>query len=308
MKVLIIGSNSFAGSHFINHLLLKDYEVVGISRGHKKEDLPYDNNNKNYEYGSFDINEDTDDIIDMINDSNFDAIINFSAMSIVQTSWNNPTLWMTTNCLSPMRIIKECQYDIQRFIQMSTPEVYGKIYIDDYTYKPSTPYAVSKASFDMYTKCMFDIFNFPIIYTRASNWYGPHQQDFKIIPKTILSILKKEKMRLDGNGESLRNFIYITDVCDALESILRYGRLGSVYHITGDNVITIKDLCNNICDKMDYKFENLIEQSNDRLGKDPIYKMDNRNLFNEFGWTPKIDLDMGLDLTIDWYRVNRKWK
>ena len=180
---------------------------------------------------------------------------------------------MRTNVLSFSKLInKLSKIDfIEKFIHITTPEVYGncKGLVDENKIKdPSTPYAISRAASDMIMDSYFKFFNFPFIGTRASNVYGEGQQLYRIIPKTIIKILKKQKLDLHGGGISDRNFIYMDDVCSATYLLMQKGNLGEYYHISGDNLIKIKDLVAKICDMMNVKFEDTVNIIDERIGKD----------------------------------------
>jgi dTDP-glucose 4,6-dehydratase len=305
-KVLILGLESFAGSHFTNYLLNNDVEVVGTYR--KGDiDVPFCTRHENLKRYVKDIQIHTDEIIALIKNQTFDCIFNFAGKTIVPKSWTNPHIYLRVNALAPMKIIYEAEKHINKFIQMSTPEVYGNINgKENDIYNPSTPYAVSKACLDMYTKCMHKHKDFPIINTRASNWFGPYQQVYKLIPTTILSILREKELKLHGGGTTSRNFIYIEDVCNAFDTIMRKGKTGETYHISGDDYCTVKSLVETICKKMDYPSEKLIGETKDRLGKDKDYKLINSKL-KKIGWLPT-NISYGLGKTIKWYTEEYKWK
>lgn len=310
-KILVLGSNSFSGSFFARYLLSKEHDLVLVSRSEQKNKiyLPYTwKKSKNIKFFQYDINSDLDSIISLVNNNNIKFIVNFSAQSMVAQSWENPEDWMRTNVLSFSKLInKLSKIDfIEKFIHITTPEVYGNcegLVYEDKIKDPSTPYAISRAASDMIVDSYFKFFNFPFIGTRASNVYGEGQQLYRIIPKTIIKILKKQKLDLHGGGISDRNFIYMGDVCSATYLLMQKGNLGEYYHISGDNVIKIKDLVAKICDMMNVKFEDSVNIIDERIGKDLSYKLDNTKI-KSLGWKNLVKLENGLIETIRWVKNN----
>lgn len=296
-SIAVIGSHSFSGYHLLNMCNHLGYITYGISR--------YENDNIDLEeHLQADINKDTDKIKSFLKNTNPDYIVNISALAVVQTSWNHPGDYFRTNCVSISDIIHDL--DMNKFIQISTPEVYGnKIGKESINYNPSTPYAISKAMFDTYLMSLYKNFNFPVSLVRPCNWFGPYQQLYKIIPKTIVTIKKKEKLYLDGAGKSSRNFIYVQDVCDAILKVANNGRNGEIYHITTDEYITIKKLIEIICKKMDYSYDKLVINRNERIAKDKDYNLDSSKIRKELGWKPKYTLLHGIDKTIEW--IDEDW-
>jgi len=300
MNTLILGGESFAGSHYINSLLKQGHNVDTTYRYDTR--VPYNKEHSNLTRYIKDIYINSDEIVELIKQNDYDLIVNFIAKSSVAPSWKDPSTWMKINAVAPMKIIHEGRDHIKKFIQMSTPEVYGNWSgTEKNVYRPSTPYAISKAALDMYTECLYKEFNFPIINTRASNWFGPYQQYYKIIPTTISNIMNEDKLRLEGGGESRRNFMYIEDFCNALDFIYKYGKDGETYHVSTNEYVTIKELVMRICEMMNYDYYDLVKVTDDRVGKDMDYELDHQKL-SVLGWRPYTTLDEGLDKTIDWFR------
>ena len=202
---LIIGSNSFSGSNFINFLLDNDFEVIGISRSseYNKLFLKYKSNKnlKNFKFLKMDLNKDAKKkIISLIKQKKPRYIVNFAAQGMVAESWDNPLDWYHTNLISQVKLlesIKKFRF-IKRFIQFSTPEVYGNFdnfLEENFNFNPTTPYANSRASLDLHLRNLSNNYKFPIVFTRTANVYGPRQQIYRIVPKTILSIILKKNYR-----------------------------------------------------------------------------------------------------------------
>lgn len=312
-KYFIIGSNSFSGSNMIRFLLSKDFEVYGISRSKEYNSvfLPYKWNSytKKFNFFQLDLNSDINEIVALINKVMPDYIINFAALGMVAESWEKPEDWYQTNVVGQVKFhdnIRKMKF-IKKYIHVSTPEVYGSsngLVKENYNFSPSTPYAVSRAACDLHLISFFKAYNFPVIFTRAANVYGPSQQLYRIIPKTILYAKINKKLYLHGNGNSTRSFIHIDDVSYAIEKITENGVLGETYHISTDEFISIRDLIHKICAKLNVSFSDLVIESPDRLGKDQAYHLDNGKLRKNFKWSHNISLEQGLDYTIDWVEKN----
>jgi len=317
-KFLIIGSNSFSGASFISWLLNKDseIEVVGISRSNEPHDafLPYKsiyNYKDRFSFYKVDINNNVDYVIDIINSFKPSYIVNFAAQGMVEQSWDNPTQWIETNVLSLTSLLHGIhKFDfIDCFVQASTPEVYGmnNNLSESQCFNPSTPYAASKASADLLLNAYSKTHNFPVRYTRAANIYGASQQLYRIIPKTILKILKNEKLELHGGGKSIRSFIHIDDVASATYSIIKNGCNGEIYHISGRQLISIRELVAMICDLMGVNINNFVYNVDSRGGLDSKYYLNSSKINAEIGWSPNIDLSSGIKSTIHWAKDNYRF-
>jgi dTDP-glucose 4,6-dehydratase len=308
-KILIIGSNSFAGSSFVNFCLNSKIKIIGVSRSKEKPIFcPYKENKfrKNFIFFKINLNIDSDQkkLIKIIKKNKINIIVNFAAQGMVAESWKTPEDWYNTNIVSSVAFINKLKVfkNSIKFINFSTPEVYGntkKIIKENNNFKSTTPYALSRATFDNHLFLLNKYQKFPVIITRASNIFGPYQQLYRIIPKTIISFLKRKKIILDGNGSSVRSFIYIDDVSNALLRICYNGKIGSTYHISTNNFISIEELVKLISLKMSAK--KLISlKKEDRLGKDFAYKLNSSFLRKSLKWKPLIELQQGLDKTINW--------
>ena len=311
---LIIGSNSFSGSHFVNFLLSKGHKTIGVSRSKEinKIFLPY-KENKNlhlFKFYKINLNKDKDvkNLLRIIKKNKIKYIVNFAAQAMVAESWIYPLDYYKTNVLSLVNFTKKLlSLKIETFLHVSTPEVYGNISgltKENKIYNPSTPYAISRASLDMHLMALFKNYNFPVIFTRAANVYGPGQQLFRIIPKSILSAILKKKIFLHGGGKSSRSFIYITDVAEATYGICLKSKKGKIYHISSEKLISINNLVKKIFkyNKIDHK--KFIFITKERPGKDKTYKLSSLLLKKNFKWKPKISLDFGIEKTQDWIVKN----
>ena len=311
--ILVLASNSFSGSSFIDHLLTAGHKVIGVSRS--VEILPvfslYKNNKnfKNFTFKQVDLNKDLNTITEIVSQHQVEFVFNFAAQSMVAQSWDAPEHWYQTNVVSLSRLgnllIKE--KSIKKFVHFTTPEVYGSTsgwLEESFNFAPSTPYAISRAAGDWHLKALFESHGFPVIFTRAANVYGPGQQLYRIIPKTILSALTGKKLSLHGGGKSIRSFIHINDVSTALTAIMNTGVVGQSYHISTNEMISIFDLVQELASLLGIEVDELIEQGPERAGKDFAYQLSSEKIRNELGWRDQVTLGNGLEDTLAWAKSN----
>ena len=229
---------------------------------------------------------------------------------MVAESWINPTDWYKTNILGQVNLINKIlnlKIKINKFIQFSTPEVYGstrKSIDETYNFNPSTPYAISRACFDNHLSALHQNFNFPVIFTRTANVYGSFQDLYRIVPKTFMTILNKDKLKLHGGGRSIRSFIHINDVSTAIDSIIKRGRIGETYHISTEEFVSIKQLVLKISKLMNYDYKKLVNVVEERKGKDEKYILLIKKIKKHCNWKPKIKLNEGLNETKLWIENN----
>jgi dTDP-glucose 4,6-dehydratase len=311
-SVVVVGSNSFSGASFVDYLLNQGQKVIGTSRSKEPNDamLPYKwRDHQNFNFQQLDLNQDLDKIVDLIHAEKPEYVINFAAQSMVGESWQNPDHWFMTNAVSTIKLhdaLRKLDF-LKRYVHISTPEVYGScegFVKEDFPFNPSTPYAVSRAAADMSLRTFRAAYDFPVVTTRAANVYGPGQQLYRIIPRTILFILLGKKIELHGGGSSTRSFIHMRDVSDATWKIAQHGVSGDTYHISTDEVISIRDLVAKICTKLGARFEDHVEIVGERLGKDSAYHLDSTKVRTELGWADQIKLDIGIDECISWVKGN----
>lgn len=314
LKIVVLGSNSFSGASFVKFALDQGAQVLGISRSEEphKVFLPYrgSGDDANFRFFAYDINKHLDRIMDLMAVEKPDYFVNFAAQSMVWQSWENPGDWFRTNTVSTVmlhdRLRQESKY-LKRYVHVSTPEVYGSTdgwIKEDTSFNPSTPYAVSRAAGDMSLKTFVDTYDFPAVFTRAVNVYGPGQQLYRIIPRTILFIRLGKKVQLHGGGQSERSFIHIDDVSDATWKVMTDGKVGETYHISTDKIISISHLVARICEKMGTAFEDAAEVVGEKLAKDAAYMLDTAKIRETLGWSDRISLDQGLDSCISWVDDN----
>ena len=312
-RFLIIGSNSFSGAQFIKYLLQNDYEVVGISRSEEINTvyLPYkwEKLEGNFRFHQIDINHQLDELIDIMVDFKPEYIVNFAAQGMVAQSWETPQDWYQTNVVAQVKLhdqLRKLKF-IKKYVHVTTPEAYGSTegwIKESFLFSPSTPYAVSRAACDLHLMSFFKAYQFPVVFTRAANVYGPGQQLYRIIPRTMLYARLGKKMNLHGGGLSIRSFIHMNDVSSATLKIATNGIPGESYHISTNDKISIRGLVEKICDLTSTSFSDLVNVSDDRLGKDQAYLLDSNKLRNDFSWQDEIGLNEGLTDTLTWVDNN----
>jgi dTDP-glucose 4,6-dehydratase len=312
-KVVVIGSNSFSGASFIAYALQQNCSVIGLSRSSELNQvfLPYQwiPEVKNYQFHQLDLNHDLDRIIEVIQREKPDYVINFAAQSMVAQSWDYPEHWFMTNVVSSVKFheqLRKCDF-LKKYVHISTPEVYGSVtgsISEETPYNPSTPYAVSKAAADMSLISFQKAYSFPVVFTRAANVYGPGQQLYRIIPRTVLFIRLNQKLQLHGGGVSERAFIHMRDVSDATLRIARNAPPGEIYHISTNRMISIRDLVQMTCDRMKVSFEDHVEVAEERQGKDAFYSLSSEKLRSQLGWLDQVSLEEGIEEIIQWVDSN----
>jgi dTDP-glucose 4,6-dehydratase len=312
-KVLVIGSNSFSGSDFIDLLLEGDrYSVVGISRSPEKSALflHYKRHTEgDFKFYQMDLNKDIPEIINFIDSFKPVYVVNFAAQSEVGPSWKTPWEWFQTNTVALARLVhhlNDCHY-IKRYVHISSPEVYGTcvgVIKEDAPLNPSTPYAASKVAGDLLLFTYVKNFSFPMVMIRSTNVYGAHQQLFKIIPRSVIYIKLGQTIELHGGGHAVKSYIHIRDISRGELAAMECGRLGEIYHLSPDKGIAVRDVVRIICEKMEVLFEKATRVVEERLGQDAAYIIDSSKAREEFGWQPKVLFEEGISGVIKWVEDN----
>jgi dTDP-glucose 4,6-dehydratase len=309
-KVVVIGSNSFSGSDFVDLLLRQtEYRVIGVSRSPQKSALflPYKKGAdlSRFAFHQMDLNRDMADLQDFLSREQPAYIVNFAAQSEVAPSWVHPEQWFQTNAVAVAALgnyLKDQQW-LKRYVHISSPEVYGTcsgtVY-EDALINPSTPYAASKAAGDLMLFTLVKNFNFPLVMIRSTNVYGAHQQLFKIIPRTVISLKLGRIIELHGGGVAIKSYIHIRDVSRGELAAMEMGRNGNIYHLSPDSGIAVRDLVGKICQLMGRSFEESTRSVEERLGQDAAYVIDSSRARQEYRWSPLIDIEEGLSGVITW--------
>jgi dTDP-glucose 4,6-dehydratase len=312
-KVLVIGSNSFSGASFCSWLLDRGIDVIGVSRSQPPADvmLPYRWGNKrgHFEFQQVDVNHNLDKLDALLRKERTAMVFNFAAQSMVGESWDRPDDWMNTNVVSAARLAERLRHldFLDRYVHVTTPEVYGSTdgwITEDTPFNPSTPYAVSRAAGDMLFKIYREAYGLPVVATRAANVYGPGQQLYRIIPRTIFFLLTGKPLQLHGGGVSTRSFIHMDDVSAATWLIAQDAPVGETYHISTDRIVSIRELVELICARLGKDFSHCVEVVGERLGKDGAYWLNSQKVRGTLGWQDALSLETGIDQTIAWIENN----
>ena len=312
--ILVTGGAGFIGNCFIRHMLQKysNYKIINLDAltyAGNLENLYDVKDNPNYEFVNGDIC-DRDLVTQIV--SGVDMIVNFAAETHVDRSITGPEIFIETNVKGTMTLLQAAkEFNIERYLQVSTDEVYGTLgdtgYFTETTpLAPNSPYSASKASADMLVRAYYETYKVPTLITRCSNNYGPYQYPEKLIPFFISRLLKGEKVPVYGDGLNVRDWLYVYDHCAAIDAVLHKGRVGEVYNIGGHNEKTNLEITHLILDAMN-KDESSIKYVQDRLGHDRRYAISNDKITSELGWEPSVTFEEGILLTIDWYLNNKAW-
>lgn len=244
-----------------------------------------------------------------------DIVINFAAESHVDRSIEDPEIFLRTNIIGTSVLMDACRaHGIGRYHQVSTDEVYGDLPLDrpdlffteDTPIHTSSPYSASKASADLLVLAYHRTYGLPVSISRCSNNYGPYHFPEKLIPLMIANALADKPLPVYGKGENVRDWLYVTDHCAAIDRIVHDGRIGEVYNVGGHNEMRNIDIVRLICQKLG-KPESLITHVADRKGHDRRYAIDPTKIHSELGWLPTTPFAQGIEKTIDWYLTHRDW-
>ena len=312
-KIIVLGSNAFSATHFIDHALEAGAQVWGLSRSEEQESIfaAY-KSNKNlskFTFCQLDLNNNMDSIKTLTGDVRPDYVVNFAAQSMVAQSWDNPEHWYETNIMANLRLheyLRKCDF-LKKYVHVSTPEVYGscKGNIKENTpFNPSTPYAVSRAACDLSLAAMQKHYNFPVVFTRAANVYGSGQQLYRIVPKTIITALTGQRLPLEGGGLSTRSFIHAKDVAVGTLGAMVSGSPGDCFHLSTDRFISIKDLVALICNEIGVDMRDCVDIAPERPGKDAAYILSSEHASKKLQWEARVSLEDGVSETISWVKEN----
>ncbi|MEG3225450.1 MAG: dTDP-glucose 4,6-dehydratase [Methanobacteriales archaeon Met13] len=304
MRILITGGAGFIGSNFVHHLSENsDHEVVVLDK------LTYAGNLENLREVQNKIEFVKGDIADkkIVSQTmkDCDMVVNFAAETHVDRSIEDPGVFVKTDVIGTYNLLEHVRkYDIERYLQISTDEVYGSIENGSFTESsnldPSSPYSASKAGGDLLVSAYEKTYSLPILITRSSNNFGPRQYPEKLIPLFIMNAMQDKSLPVYGDGKNVRDWIYVMDNCRGIEVALMKGKLGEVYNIGGGNEKNNLEITHLILELLG-KPESLITFVEDRLGHDKRYSLDSAKI-RKLGWKPIWDFPEALQETIQWYQ------
>lgn len=327
--ILITGGAGFIGSHvvrlFVNNY--PDYTIVNLDKltyAGNLENLSDIDTKPNYKFEHIDIT-DSEKITDLFIRYNFDGVIHLAAESHVDRSISDPMSFIKTNILGTTILLNAAQiswkanFEGKRFYHISTDEVYGSlgsegIFTESTPYDPHSPYSASKASSDHLVRAYFHTYGLPVVVSNCSNNYGPNQFPEKLIPLSLNNIKNNKPIPIYGQGENIRDWLYVVDHARAIDVIFHKGKNGETYNIGGNNEWKNIDLIKLLCEIMDRKLNRkpgtsakLITFVKDRAGHDLRYAIDSSKVQRELNWKPSLQFEEGLDKTVDWYLANEQW-
>jgi dTDP-glucose 4,6-dehydratase len=308
MKLLVTGGAGFIGSNFIRYILGKypKYKVINLDKltyAGNQDNLSDVSGNPNYSFVKGDI-ADRKLVFDLASKS--DVIINFAAETHVDRSIEDASPFLQTNVIGTQVLIESAlKYRHQRYIQVSTDEVYGDIeegfFTEESKLKPSSPYSASKAAGDMLVLAAVRTYGLPAIISRCSNNYGPYQYPEKIVPFFVKKLMNGEKVPVYGNGSNVRDWLHVTDHCRAIDLILQKGKIGEVYNVGSNNEHSNIEITKKMLGILGLT-EDRIEFVKDRPGHDIRYAIDATKIRSELGWKPTVDFGEGFRDTVMWYK------
>ena len=312
--VLVTGGAGFIGSNFIFYMFAK-YPGIKITNldlltyAGNLENLKDIADNPNYTFIKGDI-ADARVVNEIIPD--VDYIVNFAAESHVDRSIEDASVFIRTNVMGTQVLLDAAKrHGIERYLQISTDEVYGSLgptgyFTEETPLAPNSPYSASKTGADLLVRAYYETYGLPCLITRCSNNYGPYQFPEKLIPYFIKRLLNNQTVPVYGDGLNVRDWLHVEDHCSAIDVVLQKGRPGEVYNIGGNNEKTNMEITKLVLAGLG-KTESMIEYVKDRLGHDRRYAIDSSKIQNELGWTPAISFENGIKQTITWYMENREW-
>lgn len=319
MTIIVTGGAGFIGSNFVFHVLKvhPEYRIVCLDK------LTYAGNlstlesvlgQENFRFVKADIC-DRQAVDELFQEEKPDIVVNFAAESHVDRSIEEPGIFLETNIMGTAVLMDACRkYGIKRYHQVSTDEVYGDLPLDrpdlffteETPLHTSSPYSSSKAGADLLVMAYYRTYGLPVTISRCSNNYGPYHFPEKLIPLMIANALADKPLPVYGNGENVRDWLYVEDHCRAIDLIIHRGKVGEVYNVGGHNEKRNIDIVKIICHELG-KPESLIVHVEDRKGHDRRYAIDPAKIHRELGWLPETKFEDGIKKTIKWYLEHKKW-
>ena len=300
------------GSNAVKYFLRNypDVQIVNLDKltyAGNLENLKDVENNPRYNFIKGDIADEK--IVDEAA-KDVDVIINYAAETHVDRSILGPKAFITTDVLGTYALLEAAKkYNIKKYIQISTDEVFGSIndgkFTEESPFEPNSPYAASKAGGDHLCRAYFKTYGVPVIVTHSCNFFGPYQYPEKLIPLFITNLLENKKVPVYGDGQQIREWIFTEDHCRAIDAILQKGEIGEVYNIGAGNEIPNIEITKSLLKELG-KDESSIDYVKDRPGHDRRYAIDSTKL-RKLGWKPETNFEDGVKQTVSWYKQNEQW-
>lgn len=334
MTILVTGGAGFIGSNFVLDWLSNcDETIINIDKltyAGNIINLNSLNNDKRHVFKRIDI-ADLNSVKELLELHKPRAIVNFAAESHVDRSISGPSVFIQTNIVGTFNLLETAldywkslnqnEQDDFRFLHVSTDEVYGTLslteppFSESNSYKPNSPYSASKASSDHLIRAYHHTYELPVLTTNCSNNYGPYQFPEKLIPLIIRNALKGQNLPIYGDGQQIRDWLYVKDHCSAIRQVLEKGKCGEVYNIGGKNEAANIDVVKTICAHLDKvapsrsgaAYSDQITYVKDRPGHDRRYAIDSTKIEQELGWFPQETFESGIKKTVNWYIENSGW-
>ena len=334
MTIIVTGAAGFIGSNFVlNWFEGQDEKVIALDKltyAGNLENLKSVETNINYKFVHGDIG-DSKLISELLQEQRPRAIINFAAESHVDRSIHGPDEFMLTNIMGTYRMLNAVRFFYDelndkdqkkfRFLHVSTDEVYGTLNAKDPAFKetnkyePNSPYSASKASSDHLVRAWHHTYGLPVLTTNCSNNYGPYHFPEKLIPLCILRAIQCEDLPIYGDGQQVRDWLYVIDHCKGIETVLKKGDVGETYNIGGGNEKANLEVVHTLCELLDElkpredgkSYKEQITFVKDRPGHDRRYAIDSTKIANELGWKPEETFETGIRKTVKWYLDNQDW-
>ncbi len=314
MKLLVTGGAGFIGSAFVRLAIAEGIAVINLDK------LTYAGNPENltsiaqsplYTFVKGDI-VDANLVGALLAEHSPDGIVHFAAESHVDRSILSPGAFFETNLRGTFTLLEAARAaNLKRFVHVSTDEVYGSLEApleadEEYPLVTNSPYSASKAGSDLLARSYFKTYKLPVLITRASNNYGPYHFPEKLIPLMIMNALEDRKLPVYGDGQQIRDWLYVEDHVRGILSVFRKGKEGEIYNIGGNRSLPNLEVVRMIL-QLTGKPESLIEYVTDRPGHDRRYALSSAKLTGATGWVPQMDFETGLKQTVEWYRTNATW-